>query len=110
MEDLLEKSEVEETLSRRSFLKKAAYTAPAIITLGALNAHADATPGSSVFTINTYSGTAVTGSTTVTGHNGVVDSGTTVYGPYTNASTATEVNANTYHIWDNFKQFFAGIN
>lgn len=38
MEDLKIKSKVEEKISRRSFLKKAAYVAPVVVTLGALTA------------------------------------------------------------------------
>jgi len=49
MEDLKIKSEVEEVISRRSFLRKAAYVAPAVMSLGALNAHAVTTAGTSTF-------------------------------------------------------------
>jgi len=122
MEDLKIKSEVEEVISRRSFLRKAAYVAPAIVSLGALNAQAGTAIGSSVFKNNivSYGNGEVIGTATVRGHNGVVDSGEAVnavggsFSPYHSSQyTAAEVNANTnpsYHFWSYFQQYFGTIN
>jgi len=103
MEDLLEKSEVEEVLSRRSFLKKAAYTAPAIITLGALNAHADTGATTSAFSSNTYDSTktnvvSVETITTQKGTNNVLTGTHDVLnsnlGDYTASGSAIKTEAN----------------
>jgi len=52
----------EETNSRRSFLKKAAYVAPTIVALGSMPISA-AAAGASNVSINRDSSTSVTGST-----------------------------------------------
>jgi hypothetical protein len=114
----MENLEMESTDSRRTFLKKVAYVAPAVIVLGGLSAQAGTTPGSSVFTNKIISQGDQTqiGLETVTGHNGVVDSGiyqnTDSNGVVTKTKnyTAAEVNANDIpSLWSYFKQFFGGI-
>lgn len=114
----MENLEIESTNSRRTFLKKVAYVAPAVIVLGGLSAQAGTTAGSSVFTNKILSqgdGKQI-GLETVTGHNGVVDSGvyqnTDSAGVVTGTKnyTAAEVNANDIpSLWSYFKQFFGGI-
>jgi hypothetical protein len=114
----MENLEMESTNSRRTFLKKVAYVAPAVIVLGGLSAQAGTAPGSSVFTNKIISQGDQTqiGLETVTGHNGVVDSGiyqnTDSTGAVTKTKnyTAAEVNANDIpSLWSYFKQFFGGI-
>jgi len=73
----MENVEIQGVEARRSFLKKVAYVAPAVVALGALNAHASAAAAASTFTHVAYdNGDTVT--TTVTGNSGtnVVDSAT----------------------------------
>jgi hypothetical protein len=112
--------------SRRAFLKKAAYAAPAFIALGGLNAQAGTTVGSSVFTMYVGSGspsTTIQSNSTqvlkVFGHQGVVDYGTKdptkpPGAPTINYSSAAIINnvypaSNPTGQWNPFKQYFSQI-
>jgi hypothetical protein len=114
----MEKLEIEQVNSRRDFLKKVGYVAPVVMGLGALNAYAGTTPGSSVFKTNLYAGSTQTdanyiGTTAVAGHNGVVDSGTiTDTKGNVTTYTAAQIDANNSpyaSFWNDFKQYFGGI-
>ena len=96
METLTETNRTEEVLSRRSFLRKAAYTAPAVVTLGALTAPVSAR--ASVFTHSTQTNPSTNPATitseeviyTQDGTNNVIN-GTTTDVPYTGSEDTTEL-------------------
>ncbi|MDO9208052.1 MAG: hypothetical protein Q7T91_07345 [Sulfuricurvum sp.] len=101
--------------ARRSFLKKAAYVAPAIIALGALNAHADVGAAASVFNgkATVDPGNIHVGDATVTGYSGpdVILGGT-----YQKVGSSTvvnfspvEVQQNNFGLFSWAKAFFGNI-
>lgn len=116
----MENTQARNVEARRSFLKKAAYVAPAIVALGALNAQASVQgAAASVFTGKTYvqPGDRLVGESTVTGLSGpdVIESGTyqRVYSDGTKGAvveyTGAEVQQNNYGFFSWAKTFFGNI-
>ena len=90
----MENIEIENVNSRRVFLKKAAYAAPALMVLGGLNAQANEAIASSTFTHVAYdNGNTLT--TTVHG-----DSGTDVITSASSVQTDSDGNIVSTYIYD----------
>lgn len=115
----MENVENQNVEARRSFLKKVAYVAPAVMALGALNAHAGTSQAASVFTGKTYvqPGDHLVGQSTVTGLSGpdIVEGGTyqIVHTDGTTGAvqsfTGAQVKQNDYGFFTWAKSIFASI-
>jgi len=109
----MENVEIKGVEARRSFLKKVAYVAPAVVVLGSLTLPSSAQ--ASVFhgTATVNPGNIHVGDATVTGESGpgVVSSGTYQKegSSVVTNFTAAEVNTNTYGLFDWAKAFFPSI-
>ncbi|MDD3597470.1 hypothetical protein [Sulfuricurvum sp.] len=113
----LENVEMNAAQSRRAFLKKAAYVAPAVVALGALSAPVSAqasTFNGNVYAVDAKTGTVTQiGTATVNGQSGpqVIENGATVRlssGEITHYDAAgVEANANGWFSWA--KKYFSQI-
>lgn len=106
----MENVENQNVEARRSFLKKVAYVAPAVVALGALNAHASVSAGAAPSTfVNTWTDNhGATQTVTVSGYSktGEVTGGTINGTPVSAANVVTPPMSN-FFAW--FKQWFPSI-
>lgn len=115
----MENVEIQGVEARRSFMKKMAYVAPAVMALGALNAQASVAGAASVFIgeARVNPGDKLIGVSTVTGYSGpdVIESGTyqRVYADGTlgdlQTFTGAQVQDNNMGVFTWAKSFFANI-